>query len=660
MMKFNGSLYQSWFIGLKGESLPHLPNNVTGMRLLNNWSELPEWLNEIYRNSKVIATVSVVKPLEMSDEDKRALRALGEYIYGLETENLCEKTLASVVIEELLDKEKVEFEWLIKFIGRFLNVGPAWADAFAKITIRQLVDLRVIEDLGDEKVFRIVKSRINTLHKKAINDFNSEKEGFFESVSDRMAGTGIIFTDVFKENLDTTLQNLCMNFGQQVAEWFHRGMGREISRKNIHEIIPIYFINPTERRKIGELFDLVFDNPSEKEIPYIYRLLSAAFLLNSIKLDPSASKFLKESVSQFELYIDSNILLPLLIIEHKNHRWISSIIRASKDGGVSLFAIEDIFEEVLGHKEVAQQIWKAYKGDIKSLSIYSDPLGLRANCFIQGYLNQKLSWNEYIKQYGESQLRNLLEKIGVKLIVAQVPDKGLLKSILITIREEWNKRLQGLVRRDKLNEDEAKQFLHVYQRRRDLVENGRKDDVWFLSYETILEKVYLREPPKWGKPPTFPVSAWASFLDSCLIFEHKNRADMLNAILKGNSTAYDLPDTITIVRRKTFGNRILTDAENEALNFVMSGGEFVDQLEKAREAIISRAQKASFAQDYEEAGKEIVAEIEKELSEKIVLLERRLSEAQKASSEEVSQLKQEIESLKAQQKGRRRYKKHKH
>ena len=79
----------------------------------------------------------------------------------------------------------------------------------------------------------------------------------------------------------------------------------------------------------------------------------------------------------------------------------------------------------------------------------------------------------------------------------------------------------------------------------------------------------MRNPQLWRKPATFPVSAWASFLDARMVSEHKNRKDILNAILKGNSTAYNLPDTIALVKRKAFEHRVLSDAEYEALNLSM-------------------------------------------------------------------------------------------
>jgi len=551
----------------------------------------------------------------------------------------------------LLDKGEIGIDWFIVFIGNFLNVGPAWAEAFAKLTLRHLQDLRVLEKISVEPmVFRVVKSRINAIHNKALKDYKSDRSELFLSINKR--GAGLKFTSTFLETFDSMLQNLCLNFGKQVAEWFHRGIGREINRKNIHDIIPLYFANFDAARKAAELVDLIFDSPSEKEIPYIYRLLSAAFLLNSIKLEPSATRVLKETVSCFELYLDSNILLPLLIKEHRNHRWISWIIKMSLHAGASIAVIEDIFTEVLSHKDVAQQIWKVCNGNKNNLSTYSDSLGIRANCFIQGFINQeKNEWNKYLQQYSPTHLRNNLLGLGIRLAPVQVKNHPLFKKVLSAIEEEWNQRQSISPRREELNENEAKQFLQIYERRQRLAEEGKTQDVWFLSYETVLGKVYLRDPQLWGKPPTFPVSAWASFLDSYLMPETKNRSHMLNAILKGNSTAYDLPDAETIVRRRAFGKRMLTDSEYEALKFVTSNGGVVNRLEKAREAMIRRSQTACF-QDYEEATKELVAEINMELSENIAILERRLRETQEASAQEIKKWKQEIEKLKASKRRR--------
>jgi len=113
---------ESWFIGLKNETLPNLPRNVTGIKLFNDWTELPTFLDEIYGNYISTPPIQGIKPREISEEDKRALIALGEFIHGLEEEDLCERILAGIIIEELPSSMRKCNTWRNGPIGGTLGV----------------------------------------------------------------------------------------------------------------------------------------------------------------------------------------------------------------------------------------------------------------------------------------------------------------------------------------------------------------------------------------------------------------------------------------------------------------------------------------------------------------------------------------------------------
>ena len=362
-------------------------------------------------------------------------------------------------------------------------------------------------------------------------------------------------------------------------------------------------------------------------------------------------------MSQYEIYLDANIILPLIVKEHENNRWVRSILGASIEFGATLLVIDDIWEEVTGHRGLARSIYHSCKGDLKLLSQYELITAQRTNCFIRGFLRTQMdngiSWKDYIENYKDEKLEKVLEQFGIKKIeVAQSEfDRTVYQDVLRSIKAEWDKRLQGGERNPRLNEHETIQFLQIYKRRKELLEESRSDDVWFLSTETVFEKVYLRAPHKWGKPLTFPLSAWAGFLDSRLVFEQKNRRDILTAILKGSSSAYGLPEAEEIIRRKAFGeNRVLSESEAEALQLAVTDGTIMRRLEQA----ISQLRRKGSSRDstdemreFEEASEFAVGEVEAGLKEKISNLEDKLSEYRKSSVEERKDWEREIERLKA-------------
>lgn len=650
--------HPSWYMALTDDSVPALPSGVEVIKPLADWSELPTWLEKIkeeLNNTPVPPKPTSMVFRKVTEEERKALKILSEYISGLESEDLCERILGIVVIDEIKDKEYIDRSFVVDFIRTFLNVGPSWGESFAKCAIGHLRKLGIIKEEGN--IIKVSKTVLQTLQQKARVEWEDDRNQFLDSVSVRIKDSGSPLGSNFEKGLDDILQVLCADYGRRMAEWIQWGITQELEQGIIEQIINGYFKQKTDKRVAEEVIRLIMNNPSGKEVNYLYRLISASFLLSSIKLDPVASKFVRETMQQYEIYLDANIILPLVVKEHENNRWIKSTIDASIEFGATLLVLNDIWEEVTGHRGLASNIFHSCKGDLKLLSQYELITGPRANCFIKGFLRVQrdngISWKDYMGNYRDDKLEKSLGRFRIKKIEVGESefDRVMYKEVLRSIENEWGKRLQFAGRNPRLNEHETIQFLQIYKRRKEVAEEGRPADVWFLSTETVLEKVYLRTSHKWGKPPTFPLSAWAGFLDSRLVFEHKNRKDVLTAILKGSSTAYGLPEPEEIIRRKAFGeNKVLSDGEAEALQLAMTDGTVIRRLEQA----ISQLRKKGSSRDstdeireFEEATAFAVGEVEEGLKEKISNLEGRLSEYRKSSAGERKELEREIEKLKA-------------
>jgi len=650
--------HPSWYVALTNDPVPVLPDGVNAIKPLADWSELPTWLETI--KEELNRTPVPPQPTgfafrRMTEEEKRALKILGEYISGLESEDLCERILGIVIIDEVKDKEYIDRASIVDFIRTFLSVGPSWAESFAKCAIRHLRKLGIIKE--DGQLLKVSKISLQTLQQKARVEWEEDRNQFHDSVRVRVKDSGSPVGPDFAKGLDDILQVLCADYGRRMAEWIQWGIAQELEQEIIAQIVGDHFERKTDKRVAEEIIRLIMNNPSGKEVNYLYRLISASFLLSSIKLDPAASKFVRETMQQYEIYLDANIILPLVVKEHDNNRWIRSILGASIEFGATLLVLDDIWEEVTGHRGLATNIYHSCKGDLKLLSQYELISGPRTNCFIKGFLRVErdngISWKDYIANYGDDKLLKSLEQFGIKRMDVDGAEfeEVLYMEVLKSIEVEWRKKLQFAERNPRLNEHEAIQFLQIYKRRKELAEEERPADVWFLSTETVLEKVYLRASNKWGKPPTFPLSAWAGFLDSRLVFEQKNRKDVLTAILKGSSTAYGLPDPEEIVRRKAFGeNKVLSDVEAEALQLAMTDGTVIRKLEQA----INQLRKKGSSRDsiheikeFEEATEFAVGEVEAGLKEKISNLEERLSEYRMSSAGERKELEREIERLRA-------------
>jgi len=667
-------MHPSWYVGLKGQPLPDLPYNVTGISVLDTWESLGSWLSHLsnaLRESRAAMekepTPTVPTPHVLSDEERRAYLALTRHLTDLESNDLAERVLASALLEEISQQPDFSFEWLSGRVRAFLEVGPALGEALAHGTIRYLTQLKLVEQRPDGR-FRAIANATQTLLRRAAAGWERDRSEFYTSIARKLSPRDSPMSPDFTQALDAILLALCVRFGQAMAQWVHRGVGRELGWEHVKEMIRTHLMDREEIRKAEAVFDLILRQPADEEVPYLYRLLGAAFLANSVRLDPSAANVLKAALSSYELYLDTNVLLPIVIDDHVDHRAMNAIIQDSRDAGVKLLVLQCVFDELSAHRDVASRTVYECREDLSRLSELVTVLGMRANCFIQGYLNilsiskddkaagskqtKGITWKQYLERYTDSNLGERLEQLGIKIVGSYERARAgsEYNEILAAIAREWERKL-GFERAPVLNENEAEQFCYIYHRRGELASTDSIPHVWFLSYETVLAKVFEKHPGRWGTPPTFPFSAWVAFLDSRLPWTPKDPSAIVNAILKGHSAAFDLPDPIALVRAKAFGERVTSRDEEEALQVALSGFTLIKRVEKARSAVLSRARLADATRESSEARKAAVAEISTALDEQIVRLREELSKKGAVLHEveaRFHQQRQELESLKAQ------------
>ena len=588
----------SWYLGLKGEPAPSLPTNVIPFMDVDGWDHLPEWLENLAERvnaatttkSKTLAPEHPKHPT-LTDEGQRAFRSVIKYLADLESGNISERVLSSAVIDDVAQTEEFTCDWLTERISALLDVGRSFAEAFSVATASFLVSRGIVEDIGDGRL-RPVKAAIETLAKRATDDWVMDRTAFYTSVWKRM-GSGLTGSAAFEEKLDIVLEEIYIHSGLQMARWIHRGLAEELDWSNVDDALNRHFTDEQESRRAHELLELLFDQPSDDEIPYLYRLLAAAFLASSVRLEPSAARFVGSALASYELYLDSNVLLPLLVEEHHDHSWISDLVKLSREAGARCFVLSPIREEIIAHRDLAQQQYDECAGDLTCLREAVNIFGRRANCFIQGYVKLATAgptkWAEYLGRYAPSLIDERLEQLGVQIVHCSKDEhKDDYAQILLLIENEWSRRSQGSQRARILNENEARQFSHIYHRRRELTDRAQAPEAWFLSYETVLAQVFKRDANRWRMPPTFPVSAWAVFVDSRIGWVDKNRPTIVKAILRGNWSAFQLPDPIAIVRKHAFGDRVLSEVEDAALRLTFSDFYLVDRVNKARTAILSR------------------------------------------------------------------------
>jgi predicted nucleic acid-binding protein len=408
-----------------------------------------------------------------------------------------------------------------------------------------------------------------------------------------------------------------------MAEWVSRGVGSDVGWPDFRSVIARHFDDDESRRLADALLRLVLVQPSEAEIPYLHRILGSTFLANTVRLNPVAATTLRETLALFELYLDANVLLPLVVEEHPNHQSTRAIVEETRRTGARLFALRPVFWEVRSHRELARRDLRDLEGDVNALRDLDSALGMRTNVFVKGFLGAanaaeigaRPSWDRYIAKYSDAEILRRVQGSGVEVVepLRAAVDGPLHNSALVAIRNEWNRKPR-LQRDDILNANEATQLVHIYLRR--AASPQLRNHVWFLSNEKVLHQVFERQPSKWELPATFPYSAWVAFLDARLPYSAKDPSSVVKAILRGQPEAFQLPSATSIVRNAAFGARVTSKDEEEALQYAMSDFTLMRNVERAQKVVMGRAQRRS-SRAVSTATREAVGEIRTALDQQV-------------------------------------------
>jgi len=653
--------HDSWFLTRRGENTSHLPAGINPLADLGNWSELPDWLESLLGEVRSLPRVKAKAatehaPAGLPDEaHRRALLALSRFLETLKTEDLPERVLAAAFFDAIAGESSVTRSWLETKVETFLEVGPGYADPLAQATIGYLMQLGVLGP-ASENAHPVDTSRVAAIRESASHAWVRDRERFYASVTRRIGSATSGLSKVFQETFDLLLQDLCIEFGQSMAEWVQHGMGSETGWGEAKVRAGQVFRPGTEDLRVAErVLDLILTSPQEGEAPYLYRLLSASFMAGTVRLDPTAAAALRTRIASYEMFLDTNILLPLVVREHEDHAAVRDILEASRAAGVKLFVTRAMFDEIVGHRGGAQRTAEENQGSIPDLMLFAETYGLRSNCFIQGYISSLsiaerregraaggsdlASWRSYIAKYAQDRIADTIEGFGIEVVSPRLsePLRSDYDYILQAISDEWASRPWAGDRAPILNENEATQFLYIYQRRSELAQRGSPPEVWFLSNETLLARVFRRDAGRWEMPPTFRFSAWAAFLNARLQVSSRNPRAVVSVMLKANSSAFDLPDAETFVRRRLVGERVATRVEAEAINVLMSAHGVVTGLDQALAAVRRRgASRLSDTKRLAGLGVQTAEGVESELQQRF-----------RSMAEEYERLKTEVASVRA-------------
>lgn len=577
-------------------------------------------------------TAAPAVPTRASVASTSAYLAVSRYLADLEAPGVAERVLAAALFDEMAERGHFDVSYLSSRVAEMLGVGPTLAASLSQATVRLLVDYGLVTREGTQIDVRAEAA--GRLQERVAANWSRERDEFFQSAETRLPPGSASLPGAVRDALEATLLDLCSELGEAMAEWVSRSVGGDVGWPDVGDRLRSHLDDEEDLRRAESLLRLILTNPRDAEIPYLYRLLSATFLANTVRLNPVAAAHLRESLSLYELYLDANVLLPLVVAEHPNHDIARAVVEESRRAGVKLSVLTSILNEVNSHRELARRDFRDLGGDLKQLTTLAGALGSRANVFLQGFLRYRTpgtigsqpEWRHYLGAYTERAIEEKLIASGVAIVEPEPEANSgtLYAEALSAIRNEWMLKL-GHERDEILNLHEAVQICHIFLRRERSPE--RRDHIWFLSNETVLQHVFEKQPSRWLLPATFPYSAWVAFLDSRMPHVAEDPAAIVRAILRGRAEAFELPSPVALIRQRAFGERVTSREEEDALGFALSDFALMKRVEAAQRAVYRRAHEASTARRLATARQEAVAEVSSALDAEIARLHKELDRA---------------------------------
>ncbi len=202
------------------------------------------------------------------------------------------------------------------------------------------------------------------------------------------------------------------------------------------------------------------EKASEEEIiaKYISSIAQTYYLIQILNLDPELRKLQKKSLINIRVYLDTNIIIPLLCEEHEAHDVVKEIIKYTTQLGMRLLITKYTKEEFLQRLEYSNNLYLTYKTEISNLT----NLGAKRvrqlvdDVFLKTFLKRKenylgYSWNTFL-----SEMKNFTEllkdKFGILVDDSEINlENYKFQKVLEAVRIANLEKIESTVRHDAIN-----------------------------------------------------------------------------------------------------------------------------------------------------------------------------------------------------------------
>ena len=451
--------------------------------------------------------------------------------------------------------------------------------------------------------------------------------GFEDIVTESFSRYGLTVARIF---VDENKNNKSFKNLTAVAERFQKS------------ILPI--VSTEDRDKLEKVFNEFFSSPSSNLNRYLYAVSQSYILLEILNVDPDLKKIQEKAWKEKKIYLDTNVLIPLLFTADPLHESVNMIIENTVKLGAKIVVSETTANEF------ERKLNDFRKNHTTSVVAFRKPLIEKLEHddeFLKTYFHESkmisgLTLENFCLKYENYPI--LLEKLGVFLeddftnSVREHPDL-----------EDLDRHLKRYSARktDRTAFHDAYHILKIKELRKKSKGNTLGPNYWFLTADHSLPKVE-HEKYGWTKVSnSIMVEIWINFISPFIspetTLDFKGKA--LTKLLSSNFTSYKISSNdLTNVMSIFMNDKVFT---NDELAIII-GDTYAKEIMRKIKDILDKGEELQVTEIkpfVDRIGVVLKDHYEEKLSKKDEVYHQKLSSEKQEHATEISLIKSKLEHL---------------
>lgn len=365
----------------------------------------------------------------------------------------------------------------------------------------------------------IIPKSIARLKKKKSIQITNENIELESKTIDEIKNNNLDFVELIKNiknDLETEITdklNISTMQSQEITEEFFKLLGKVFSTggrtaskiimnsrdnselldnndfKNNYQKLILSKIKSEQHEILNEIFKDFFSNNTKEYNKFFFTLIQSYALLEVFNIDPTLKQIQENALKQKKIYLDTNILIPLLFEASEIHEIVKSALQITEQLGAQLLItnatkmeferwIESCRISYISFRNIPEKFIEAFKKNNTNAPFF--------NTYRKRALeNFRLSINEFCKYY-ENYLVIIKDKFNIELesekLDSLTEDENYddLLNYILRITPEKGKHVAS---HDALN------ILNVKQKRTETNVDELGQPSWFLTTDTSLKKI---------------------------------------------------------------------------------------------------------------------------------------------------------------------------